>query len=167
MSKYDNSKKNTFIKGLAERSSLEDEKNDLTERSKMNLSYFDASQEAGQNFDDWTDSQLHELLRKLKEYTTKSLEYWRNERVGKGGLKVFVSYGAFPKNSSFTEPKHIPHQAQWGRFRLGAKVRLIGFTLPAELHKIPHCKTGELFDKNTFYVVFLDRDHRFYLTEAE
>jgi predicted component of type VI protein secretion system len=80
---------------------------------------------------------------------------------------MLANYGAFPAKSSFTHPKYIPHQADWARFRLGSKVRLIGFTVPAELHKTPHRKSGELFDKNTFYVVFLDRDHIFYLTEED
>lgn len=165
MSKFGNSKRNIFINSFKDRISLNDDNNNLTVRSKFNLSYFDSGQQAGQDFKDWTDKQLHELLKKIKEYTSESLDYWRNQRVGKGGLKVLETYGAFPKKSDFSEPKHVPHQAQWGRFRLGSKVRLIGFTVPTDFHSVPHPKTGELFDKNTFYIVFLDKDHRFYITE--
>ncbi len=134
---------------------------------KFNFSYFDPNQDAGQNFREWNHKQLYELLEKIKEYTTKPLDYWRSQRAGKSGLKVLAIYGKFPPKSDFTHPKHIPHQAQWGRFRLGSKLRLVGFTIPTELHKSLHKKTGEFFDKNIFYVVFLDRDHRFYLTEKK
>ncbi|ACD96696.1 hypothetical protein [Trichlorobacter lovleyi] len=168
MKQYNNTRKSKFMGRLAEQPSLDDKDNDLTIRSKFNFSYFDSNQEPGQDFQDWTHAQLHDLLSKLKDYTTKPLEYWRNQRVGGGGLKVLETYGAFPDGrSAFTEPKYIPHQAQWGRFRLCAKVRLVGFTVPTDYHRTPHQATGETFDKNTFYVVFLDRDHKFYLTEND
>jgi hypothetical protein len=166
MSKFRNEKKHNFLADLAARPSLNDRNNDLTTRSKFNFSYFDSSQDAGQKFSDWTHKQLCDLLEKLKNYTTKSLDYWRNERAGGGGLKVLEIYEGFPLKSEFDEPKSISHQAKWGRFRLGWKIRLVGFTIPTELHNTLH-KTGEFFDKNTFYVVFLDRDHKFYLTEKK
>ena len=107
------------------------------------------------------------VLGKIKSYTTEPLDYWRSQRVGNGGLKVLATYGSFPSKSEFVHPKHVPHQAQWARFRLESKLRLIGFTIPTELHKNTHNKTGEFYDKNTFYVVFLDRDHKFFLTEKK
>ena len=163
MRKFRNKKKENF---LASRSlpSLEDDNNDLTIRCKFNFSYLDSSQDAGQEFRELKHKQLIDLLGKLKDYTAKPLDYWRNERAGNSGLKVLAIYGGFPHKSDFVHPKYIPHQAQWGRFRLGSKLRLVGFTIPTELHRTSHKKTGEFFDKNTFYVVFLDRDHKFYLT---
>lgn len=164
MSKFGSKRKDKF---LASRSlpSLEDENNDLAIRCKFNFSYFDSSQGAGQNFSDWTQPQLCDLLEKLKNYTTKKLDYWQTQRVGRGSLKILEIYGGFPLKSDFVHPKYVPHQAQWGRFRLGSKLRLVGFIIPAELHNTLHKKTGEFFDKNTFYVVFLDRNHKFCLTE--
>ena len=167
MTKFVNEKKNTFLRNLNQQPSLEDDNNDLTKRCKFNFSYFVSNQDAGQEFKDWTHKQLVDLLRKLKGFTAKPLDFWRNERVGSNGLRVLVIYGNFPSNSDFVRPKHIPHQAQWGRFRLGSKLRLVGFTIPTELHRCPHRRTGEFFDKNTFYVVFLDRDHKFYLLEKK
>lgn len=166
MTKYGNSKRDKFLKSLSLFPSLEDPNNDLTLRCKFNFSYYDPSQDAGQNFCDWTHQQLCDLLEKIRYYTKKPLDFWRNERIGRKGLRVLAVYGAFPKRSDFEQPKYIPHQAQWSRFRLGFKVRLIGFVIPTELHKKPHPKTGELFDKNTFYVVFLDKNHRFYISES-
>ena len=167
MKKFGNTKTERFLKELSELPSMEGKNNDLTLRSKFNFSYFDSSQDCGQNFHDLSIKQLCDLLIKLKNYTTKPLGYWMNQRAGSGSLKILEIYGGFPKISDFTRPKHVPHQAQWGRFRLGSKFRLAGFLVPSELHKTPHVKTLELFDKNTFYIVFLDRDHRFYLTEKK
>jgi len=119
MRKFRNEKKLKFLASL-ELPSLEDENNDLTKRCKINFSYFDSSQEAGQTFGDWTHDQLIDLLGKLKAYTKEPLDYWRNQRAGNSGLNVFETYRNFPNKSAFVHPKHIPHQAQWGRFRLGA-----------------------------------------------
>ena len=163
--RFSNRKQENFLIRLGEFPSLEDENDDLTRRCKFNFSYFDASQEAGQDFRDWDHPQLCKLLDKLKEYSRESLDYWRTQRCGRGGRKVLEVYGIFPRKSSFSQPKHVPHQAEWGRFRLENMVRLVGFVVPAELHRTPHCQTNELFDKNTFYIVFLDRDHNFYQTE--
>ncbi len=165
MNRYANKKKIKYIKGFEGLVSLLDDSNDLTKRCKFNFSYFISNQDAGQVFTDWNHKQLTDLLNKFKSYSASPLDFWRNERVGGGGLKVLEIYGGFPSKSDFTEPKGIPHEVQWGRFRLGAKGRLAGFTIPTHLHNNAHSETGEFFDKNTFYVVFLDRDHRFYITE--
>ena len=165
--KYGNSRTVSFLSTLKEFPSLESKNDDLTTRCKFNFSYFDSTQKAGQDFKEWSPGQLHKLLEKLKHYSKLPLEYWENQRVGAGGLKILEIYGEFPnkKRTTFSRPTHIPHQAQWGRFRLENKVRLIGFTVPSELHKTPHIKTNEYFDKNTFYIVFLDKDHKFYISE--
>ena len=166
MRKFGNKKKRIFLANLS-LPSLEEENNDLTIRCKFNFSYLDSSQDAGQGFRELTHKQLIDLFGKLKDYTTKPLDYWRNERAGNSGLKVLAIYQDFPPKSESVHPKHVPHQAQWSRFRLGRKLRLVGFTIPTKLHKTLHKKTAEFFDKNTFYVVFLDRDHKFYLTEKK
>ena len=167
MSKFQNKRKNQFLETLNKLPSLDNDNSDLTIRCKFNFSYFTAGQDAGQDLKNWTQKQLHELLSKVKDYTAKPLAYWQQQRVGAGGLKVLAIYGGFPHKSNFTHPDYIPHQVQWGRFRLGSKLRLIGFTLPRELHQTPHKKTRELFDTNIFYVVFLDQNHQFYLSEKK
>jgi hypothetical protein len=83
--------------------------------------------------------------------------------IGKGGGTVLSIYGAFPQKSKFCHPKHVPHQVCWGRFRLDFSGRLVGFILPAEYDGKYHAKTGKRFDCNTFYVVFLDANHSFYI----
>jgi hypothetical protein len=168
MSKFNNSRKESFLKTIP-CISIDDHENDLTIRSKFNFSYFDESQAAGQKFSEWSDEQLSKLLDKLKEYCKQPLKHWNNQKLGDGEHRhnVLEIYGNFPSKSEFDIPKHVPHQALWSRFRLESKVRLIGFVIPEEYHKQPHSKTNELFDCNTFYVVFLDKNHKFYLTEKD
>jgi len=161
MAKYKNSKKLNFL-SLIPTTSLDDKENDLTARCKFNFSYFTLD-EAGQDFKDWNQNELSKLLNKLKEYSKFSLEYWQNQY--QGNYPVFVKYDSFPTNTDFTLPKHIPHQAIWSRFHLENKVRLIGFVIPDGYNDTVHIKTNKRFDTNIFYIVFLDKEHRFYKME--
>lgn len=155
-SKFKSKGKDSFINSLAHKASVDADDDTLAAKCKFNFAYFDV-QPAGQSFEDWTKDNLSSLLNKLKEYSKQSLMYWIAQDV----LSI---YGGFPKKSDFTHPKHVPHQAQWATFRVEQAVRLAGFTLPGELDgKVQH-STKHLFDSNTFYVVFLDQNHRFYIT---
>ena len=156
--KFVNTRKNISLQEL-DVTSLDDEKSDLTIRSQVNFSYFEHTQTAGQNFSDLSKAELDKLLNALHEFSRKSLDYWENQ-----GTR-FVIYDKFPLVTEFKHPKHVPHQACWGRFRLGSKFRLVGFRVPASLHGIPHDKTKELYDKNTFYIVFIDKYHLFWKTK--
>ena len=166
MNRFDNSRKNRFLESLPV-VSIESPDNDLTVRCKFNFSYFDESQSVGQKFCDWNHEQLIKLLNKVKEYCREPLKHWKKTKIGSGRHRynVLVEYGSFPKHSQFVFPKHVPHQAVWSRFRLEQAVRLIGFTIPQDFHKKQHPRTNEYFDSNTFYVVFLDQNHKFYPTE--
>jgi hypothetical protein len=161
---FKNSRKDTFLATLpiASIDAIDDR---LTSRCKFNFGYFHVDP-AGQSFDEWGEAQIRKLLDKLKDYSRESLRHWRSQRLGAAGT-VLAVYGAFPQNSDFVSPRHVPHQAQWARFRLETSVRLVGFILPHECHGKEHPGTRERFDCNTFYVVFLDADHRFYKIEAK
>ncbi len=78
---------------------------------------------------------------------------------------VYINYGDFPRKSNFFHPKNVPHQVYWGRFRLDLDLRLLGFVVPDDYHGKTNIKTGMTYDKNTFYVVFLDPEHNFYITK--
>ncbi|PVZ68164.1 hypothetical protein [Pelagibaculum spongiae] len=164
--KFGNKRKTNFI---GSRPSDDIESSDLSKRCKFNFSYFDDSQPCGQSFSDWESStgmtSLASLLTKVKEYTRQPLIYWQNQRVGGGGLKVFEIYKGFPKKSAFSAPPSIPHDVHWARFRLGNKIRLAGFVMPGTMDGQEI--NGFRLDKNTFYVVFLDKDHMFYQTEKD
>ena len=113
----------------------------LTERCKFNFYYFD-NNNAGQDFKDWTKEELVDLLNKLKCYCENSLEYWKKQTTSGSG-NVLEIYGNFPipAKTDFKEPKYIPMRAQWGRFRLKEKIRLVGFVIPHDLHDRKHDKT--------------------------
>lgn len=156
-----NSKKTEFLSHLNAKPSIEDHDNNLAERCKFNFSFLNFEQEPAGKID---DAQLiSTLITKLLSYSTKSLDAWREERVGSGKQSVLEIYKTFPAKSRFKEPKGIPHEALWARFRMDGKKRLIGFVLPKEYNAKQHT-SGYYFDVNTFYVVFLDPLHQFYIT---
>jgi len=165
MSNIKNSRKDAFLAQIP-KVSIDDLHDTLAGRSKFNFSYFDV-QEAGQSFEGWSHEQLYKLLEKLKHYSAEPLKYWMSQRCGAGSRKILTFYDQFPSRSSFKRPVHIPHQAIWGRFRLESAVRVVGFVLPSEFDKKLHPGTGYVFDCNTFYVVFLDAEHKFFETEAK
>lgn len=162
--KFESPKKNIFIKTLPD---ISFENMGLPSRCKFNFSFFDSTQEAGQDFTDWDHNSLTKLLDKLKYYSKENLEYWRHSRCGAGGLTVFENYKSFPKKSKFKHPKHVPHNVEWVRFRLEQKVRLIGFILPKDFESRIDESCSINYDSNTFYVVFLDREHHFYIAEDD
>lgn len=159
---FGNRTKNKFLRELPDTTI---ESCELAKRCKFNFSFFDANQPVSQDFSDWTQEEILKLMNKLKHYTAETLEYWRNSRCGAGSLTIYENYKTFPNRSDFTHPKHIPHDVEWARFRLENMVRLIGFVVPSKLNQKIDQKSGFSYDSNTFYVVFLDRSHRFYLNE--
>lgn len=164
MSRFSNSKTAHFLSSIPV-CSFDDPANELTQKCKFNFAYFTV-QDAGQNFCDWTKDQLENLLSQLKDYSEQSLSYWRTQPVRGGPTRLSI-YEKFPAKSDFTHPKHVPHQAHWGRFRLSSAVRLVGFVVPSEYQNKAHDRTKVVFDCNTFYVVFLDANHRFFITEPK
>lgn len=158
MGKYKNKQRKSFL-GKIPQTSIDDDSNDLSKRCKFNFSYFTTGN-AGQDFSDWDKNKLSKLLNKLKEYSKFSLKELEHKKQGR--YPIFVKYDSFPIKTDFTLPAHIPHQAIWSRFHLENKPRLIGFVLPKGYHDLAHPKTGIRFDQNTFYVVFLDKEHKFY-----
>jgi hypothetical protein len=155
-----NKDKESFLDSIPT-ASLDIDQDTLASRCKFNFSYFDNSQPAGQDFNEWSHEKLHKLLNKLVNYSKETLTHWTRQKVGKSGT-VLAIYNGFPSKSDFSLPKSIPHQARWARFRLEHDCRLVGFVIPEEYDKMIHKKTGYIFCSNTFYVVFLDQHHKFY-----
>lgn len=162
MAKKGNNKRDSFLSKIP-KISLNTDDNNLAQRCKFNLSYFVNSDEAGQDFKDWTQEELVKLLNKLKDYSNFSLQHWKKQNAGR--YSVLVNYGAFPQNTDFNKPKHIPIEAEWSRFHLENRTRLIGFVIPESFHNEVQDSNKFKFDKNTFYIVFLDKKHKFYLTK--
>lgn len=158
MSPRNNPAKDRFIQSFPE-STVESLASRLNGHLRFSLSFFDYSQPVSQNFEDWSHEQLSKLLHKLQHYSGNTKEFWQTQRVGAGSLKVLEIYGEFPSRSEFAKPKHVPIDARWARFRLESDMRLIGFLLPAN---VPGFSVAA---ENTFFVVFLDQHHKFYLPE--
>lgn len=159
MTGFENSKKTGFLNRIPT-SSIESESDRISQRCKFNFSYF-CTQPAGQSFDDWTELQVRNLLDKFTHYSKESLKHWEKQSIGKSG-SVLAIYGAFPAKSDFSHPPHVPHEVLWGRFRLDHSMRLVGFVIPEKFDGKTQAGSGKAFDSNTFYIVFLDRDHRFW-----
>lgn len=164
MKKPHNARKDSFLASIPQSSILLPTCT-LAKRCKFNFHYFDNSQDAGQDFSDWTHENIVELLKKLKNYSEKSLSEWQYTRIGYGKQNVLEVYGKFPVRSDFKAPKNVPHQASWARFRLEGDMRLIGFVIPEDFNHQEQNGSGYLFDSNTFYVTFLDENHNFYKTK--
>lgn len=157
--KFSNSRKDRRVMELAV-TDLESESNNLTLRCKFNFSYIDGTQDAAPGLIDISDEELRMLVVFLKEMSANSLRHWLVE-------KRYVEYDHFPPRAKteYIHPPHVPVQARWGRFRITGAYRLCGFTVPGELDGERHPVTGMLYDKNTFYIVFLDIAHQFWKTE--
>ena len=168
MNKYANSRAKEKIESISSQASIFDSKDRITVRCKFNFHYFTV-QEAGQSFDDWTKPQLTELLKKLKNFSEDSLRKWNGKNLGSSIGHILEIYGYFPsaEHTDFTEPPSVPIEARWARFRLDNKTRVIGFIVPEDKHNTFHEKSGYQFDENTFYVVFLDSEHKFYKPEKK
>ncbi|WPN52433.1 hypothetical protein QMK52_26640 [Pseudomonas sp. P9_2] len=139
---------------------------DIRERCRFNFSYFDDTQLHASAFSSLSTEEMSSFFEKLRHYSKSSLNFWRNERCGGArGLRVLADYDSFPENSDFTHPKFVPIDARWGRFRMENFTRLVGFTIPGLLGSEAPKKDGFPFDMNTFYIVFIDLNHRFYKVE--
>ena len=156
--KKTNPRKERFLSNLPSQEFVS-EISDVKGKLSFSLKYFDGSQKAGQDFKDWNDKQKQELLEKLRDYSRESKLFWLNQRVGGGGLKVLEIYGTFPKNSDFEYPKHVPEKERRARLRMESAMRLVGFFVPEDV--VEELKLSS----DIFYIVFLDKDHRFYKME--
>lgn len=126
-------------------------------KTSFSLQFFNNSQAEGSDFKDLTHDQLTKLCDKLKMYCKESLQYWKQQRIGGRSNHVLEIYGEFPNPSGFTKPANIPQDVLWGRFRTEGDFRIPGFILSDQSSRILN------LSKNTFYIVFLDPNHKFYL----
>jgi len=86
------------------------------------------------------------LLPKLFDRLTHLAKLTRSEAVNKKQIK---EYGQFPDKdkTEFSLPSHVPPGVNWSAImQLGGKIRVVGYVI-----------------ENTFYIVFLDSEHRFFL----
>ena len=76
-------------------------------------------------------------------------------------VKILEIYGEFPRNTDFKYPKHVPNGVRWARFRMESAMRLVGFFVSEDSAE------NQSLSTDVFYIVFLDKDHRFYKMESK
>ncbi len=108
----------------------------------FSLRHFDPRQ--GQDFGDWEANQLlAQMLERLRDNC-------RKQNYSECFDDKFKVYGAIPAKSEFIHPPHVPPDADW------ASMHVQG--LP--------CVIGHMF-QNIFYIVFLDKEHKFWPTNIQ
>lgn len=131
----------------AERKSLTIEKAPADSRPQnfqISLADFDSSQKFASAFKDWQSvGLLSKAMETLHGYCKRPL----HEQID--GDK-FTVYKSFPQaeETKFTYPAHVPEDAAWARIHVTGVAVLIGHIVG-----------------NTFYLVFLDKTHKFWLTK--
>lgn len=115
-----------------------------TSNFKVSFQYIDTSQKFGSTFKDWQrNGLLSKMMETLAGYCCRPLV----EQVDK---VKFTIYGDFPSQdkTKFKYPDHVPEDAKWGRIHITGPAIIAGHII-----------------KDTFYVVFLDKTHKFHLTQ--
>lgn len=131
------------------RTALEEKKRSVSEvrdNFKVSFQYLDSSQKYASSFRDWQKAGLlSKMLEVIQGYCCRRL----NEQID--GNK-FTIYGDFPPQDKtlFIKPVHIPEDAKWARIHITGRAVVVGYVV-----------------SDTFYVVFLDRSHKFYLTKYD
>ncbi len=108
---------------------------------RVSFEDFDSSQKFGSSFADWQKcGWLSHMLDVIKGYCKRPL---REQIDG----KKFVSYGSFPpkEKTEFNCPSYLSEDLEWGRIHLSGKIIVAGHIIG-----------------NTFYIVFLDKSHKFW-----
>ena len=105
---------------------------------------FDRSQ--GQSFQEWEKNQLLALA---IEKLTGICQFTVPQAIANKMIKQY-SKGTFPKNSDFHHPKHVPDDIAWCSMHIQGKECVIGY-----------------FTDNIFNIVFLDKEHRFWISEKK
>ena len=108
----------------------------------FSLKDFDVNQ--GQSFEVWEkDKLLSNLMTRLREMSSFTVTEAQQN-------KILTIYGDFPVKTDFQHPKHIPDGVNWAVISIQGKERIAGY-----------------IEDNAFYIVFLDKDHKFWITEKK
>jgi hypothetical protein len=103
----------------------------------FSLKHFDRNQ--GQRFEEWEAEKL------LSEMLNTFWGYCQRPLFNQCFNPKFKPYKTFPPDSEFKHPAHVPEDANWYSMHIKG--------LP--------CVAGHMVH-NVFYVVFLDKFHKFY-----
>lgn len=112
---------------------------------KLAFNFRHLDEKQGNLIRDWEGKQLlGNAFSTLKSYSSMTLK--EAERAN------FTIYGGFPPQgkTDFQHPIHVPPDAKWASMHVQGAVCLAGHVVG-----------------NIFYVVFLDSDHRFWISEKK
>ncbi|MFZ4705408.1 MAG: hypothetical protein ACOYMF_05310 [Bacteroidales bacterium] len=111
-------------------------------RFLLSFSHLDSTQ--GDSLKDWENNGM--LARAIDTLSGLCKDNLTNQL----GNQKFKNYGSFPpKNKTdYIFPKHITEEASWSSIHVTGKQCIIGHVV-----------------RNVFYVVFLDGQHRFWISE--
>lgn len=110
------------------------------------LSFKDFDINQGQSFNDWEENKLLALamdkLKSVCQYTVAQVIQ----------LQIITVYtkDSFPPESEFYHPKHIAPDIDWASMHIKGKPCVIGY-----------------FEDNIFHIVFLDKEHEFWITHKK
>lgn len=135
--KNQSQRKTSVLQGQSENQALEK----YCENFRVSFEFLDKGQ--GQTFKEWEEAGL---LAKMNETL---FEYCKESIRAKMGTK-FKEYGEFPSKTNFKHPKHVEPDVNWCSLHVTGKAVLVGF-----------------ISGNTFFVVFLDKDHEFWICEKK
>ncbi len=109
----------------------------------LSFKYLDTMQ--GQRFIDWEkEGILSKAMDTLSNYCRDTIP----NQTGNS----FTIYGGFPPKgkTKFSHPKHVPPDANWARIHVQGR----------------ECVAGHVHH-NVFYVVFLDKEHKFWINKLK
>lgn len=149
MNKFKNKFGSIDEKSLERKRNTREEKKVKEDLPKIVFSFkdFDIRQiPPGQLYSNW---EKEELLAYMFEKFGEICKYNINEAQQLGLLKI---YGQFPHMSKFKHPKYIAEDVVWAVIMKikGQRARVAGHLI-----------------NNVFYVVFLDKEHKFFLSELK
>lgn len=125
---------------FAGKSSLKDIQDGLI---VFNFKFLDPAQ--GQSFGEWEqEGLLSQAFDVFKNYSSQKMASSFSER--------FKCYKGFPPGdkTEYQHPTHVPEDAKWASMHLQGEPCVIG-----HIHQ------------NVFYVVFLDKNHKFWISELK
>ena len=114
------------------------------DKNLLVISFKHLDKTQGQSFEDWESEKI--LARAVNTFS----EYCHGTIEAQCCTDRFKPYRDFPpqERTDFIFPNHVPQDAEWACMHITGK----------------QCVAGHIFH-NVFYVVFLDKKHRFWITE--
>lgn len=128
------------LKNIKKTSIKEEDQNHFV----ISFKHLDKNQ--GQTFHEWErDGILAQALNTLSNYCHDTLQ---NQCF----TENFKSYGNFPPSNKteYYFPQHVPLDAEWAAMHVNGR----------------QCLAGHIF-RNVFYVVFLDKNHKFWISDKK